>query len=151
MTSTRQGDFSGIVLQPVVGKHLDAGECKCLKFMQMTDELAAQHYEAHTEKPFYAGLVKFMTSRPIVAIALEGIGAIDVSRKLMGATFGSKADAGTIRGDFGISNAFNLVHGSDSTEAAARELGLFFAAGEIQEYELDAFRWTYDPEEELGQ
>lgn len=121
-----------------------------LKFMQMSQELAARHYAAHKEKPFYAGLVRFMTSSPIVAIAIEGINAIEISRKMMGATFGSKAEAGTIRGDFGVSNSFNLIHGSDSPEAAARELELFFASGELLDYDYAAYRWIYDPEEELG-
>ncbi len=144
------------VQRGLVGQVLNRFEQKGLKLvgmklMQMTEELAAKHYSAHTERPFYKGLVKFMTSRPIVAMAFEGIGAIEVSRKLMGATFGSKAEPGTIRGDFGISNAFNLIHGSDSPEAAEKELGLFFQPNELLEYEYDAFRWIYDPEEELGQ
>jgi len=101
-----------------------------MKLMHMDEALAAKHYEAHKERPFYPGLVKFMTSSPLVALALEGPNAIEVSRKLMGATFGFKADPGTIRGDFGISNQFNLVHGSDSPEAAERELGLFFPSGD---------------------
>ncbi|PIE22191.1 MAG: nucleoside-diphosphate kinase [Planctomycetota bacterium] len=121
-----------------------------MKFMQMSDELAAQHYSAHKDKPFYKGLVSFMTSSPIVAFAFEGIGAIEICRKMMGATFGSKAEAGTIRGDFGVSNSFNLIHGSDSPEAAAKELKLFFAAEELIEYEHAAQLWIYDPVEELG-
>ena len=119
-----------------------------LKLMRMTPELAAKHYEAHKERPFYAGLVRFMTSAPIVAMAIEGIGAIKVCRTMMGATFGADAAPGTIRGDFGVSRSFNLIHGSDSPEAAAREVGLFFPEGLI-EYDLGAFRWIYDPEDEL--
>ena len=122
-----------------------------LKLMHMTDELAAVHYEAHKERPFYPGLVRFMISSPIVAIALEGIGAIDIARNLMGATFGSNANPGTIRGDFGVSNSFNLVHGSDSPEAAERELGLFFGTNELLEWDMDGCKWIYDPVEELGQ
>ena len=105
-----------------------------MKLMQISPELAAQHYGDHKGKPFYDGLVSFMTSNPVVALALEGHEAISVCRKLMGATFGCNAEPGTIRGDFGISNGFNLVHGSDSAEAAAKELELFFASGEILEY-----------------
>lgn len=119
-----------------------------LKLMRMTPELAAQHYAAHKERGFYPGLVKFMTSSAIVALALEGIGAIKICRNLMGATFGADAAAGTIRGDFGVSRSFNLVHGSDSPEAAERELGLFFPEG-LVEYDFAAWRWIYDPEEEL--
>ena len=121
-----------------------------LKLMQISPDLAAKHYEQHKERPFYEGLVRFMTSRPVVALALQGIGAIAISRKLMGATFGSDAEPGTIRGDFGTSRSFNLIHGSDSPEAAERELGLFFPEG-LVEYELSAYEWIYDPVEELGQ
>lgn len=119
-----------------------------MKLMQITPELAAKHYEQHKERPFYQGLVNFMTSSPVVALALEGIGAIAVCRKIMGATFGSDAEAGTIRGDYGVSRSYNLVHGSDSPEAAARELALFFPEGTV-DYEYAAFNWIYDPVEEL--
>ena len=122
-----------------------------LKLMMMTPEIASQHYAAHKERPFYPGLVRFMTSSPIVAMAIEGIGAIAVCRKLMGATFGCNAEPGTIRGDFGISNSFNLVHGSDSPEAAEKELPLYFSANELLEYDLNSYKWIYDPVEELGQ
>ncbi|MEZ5989892.1 MAG: nucleoside-diphosphate kinase [Planctomycetota bacterium] len=122
-----------------------------LKLMRMSQDLAARHYEAHKARPFYPGLVRFMTSSPIVALAIEGIGAIEVCRKMMGATFGSKAEPGTIRGDFGVSNSFNLIHGSDSPEAAERELALFFSAEELQEWDCSGFAWIYDPVEELGQ
>lgn len=101
-----------------------------MKLMKISQELAGQHYADHKGKPFYAGLVSFMTSDPVVALVLEGPNAISVCRQMMGATFGFKADPGTIRGDFGISNQFNLVHGSDGPEAAEREIGLFFPKGE---------------------
>lgn len=138
----------------LVGRIVSRFEAKglkivALKLMRIPEELAREHYAPHRDKPFYEGLVRFMTSAPVVAMALEGIGAIAICRAMMGATFGSKAAAGTIRGDFGVSNSFNLVHGSDSPEAAARELELFFPEGCV-EYELDAFRWIYDPQEELG-
>ena len=119
-----------------------------LKLTQMTQELAAQHYSDHKDRPFYPGLVKFMTSRPILALALQGNNAITVCRKLMGATFGADAEAGTIRGDFGISRSFNLVHGSDSPEAAQKELGLFFPEG-VLNYDFEGFRWIYDADDEL--
>jgi nucleoside-diphosphate kinase len=114
------------------------------KFMQISPELAAVHYEAHKERPFYAGLVNFMTSSPVLVLALKGVGAIAVCRSMMGATFGSQADAGTIRGDFGVSNSFNLIHGSDSPEAATRELGLFFQDGEIIDWNRASEGWIYD-------
>ena len=121
-----------------------------MKFMKITPELAARHYEAHRERKFYPGLVKFMTSAPVVALALEGIDAIKICRSLMGATFGADAAAGTIRGDFGVSRSYNLVHGSDSPEAAGRELKLFFPEGAVG-YDYAAFGWVYDPVEELKQ
>jgi len=115
-----------------------------MKMMTISQDLAATHYEAHKERPFYKGLVGFMTSSPVVVLAVRGVGAISISRKMMGATFGSNAEAGTIRGDFGVSNSFNLIHGSDSPEAAERELGLFFNDGEVQEPDRAIDRWVYD-------
>lgn len=107
-----------------------------MKLMRITEDLAAKHYEAHRERPFYPGLVKFMTSAPVMALVVEGPHAVDVCRKLMGATFGFKAEPGTIRGDFGVSNQFNLIHGSDSPEAAEREIKLFFPdPAELFEYQ----------------
>jgi nucleoside-diphosphate kinase len=115
-----------------------------MKFMQIPRSLAETHYEAHKARPFYAGLVKFMTSSPVVVMALRGNGAITICRNMMGATFGSKANPGTIRGDFGVSNSFNLIHGSDSPEAAERELTLFFAPGEVIQWTRAGEGWVYD-------
>jgi nucleoside-diphosphate kinase len=114
------------------------------KFMQISQELAATHYLDHKEKPFYAGLLSFMTSSPVLVMALEGVGAIAICRSMMGATFGSQAAAGTIRGDFGVSNSFNLIHGSDSTDSAVKELGLFFNDGEIIAWDRANEGWVYD-------
>ncbi|MCH2134473.1 MAG: nucleoside-diphosphate kinase [Phycisphaerales bacterium] len=114
------------------------------RMMKISPELAATHYESHHGKPFYDGLVNFMTSSPVLVLALRGVGAIAICRKMMGATFGSSADAGTIRGDFGVSNSFNLIHGSDSPEAAERELGLFFKSEEILEWDRASEGWVYD-------
>jgi nucleoside-diphosphate kinase len=119
-----------------------------MKLMMISKELAARHYEAHKDRKFYPGLVKFMTSSPVVAIALEGIDAIKICRTMMGATFGADAAPGTIRGDFGVSRSYNLVHGSDSPEASQRELSLFFPEGLVQ-YDYAAFAWVYDPIDEL--
>lgn len=121
-----------------------------MKMMKISPELAAKHYEAHRERPFYKGLVSFMTSSPVVAFAVRGVGAIAVCRKMMGATFGPDAEPGTIRGDFGVSRSFNLIHGSDSPEAAAREIDLFFSPEEIMEWEPAGLDWTYDRSEELS-
>ena len=115
-----------------------------LKFMTISQAVAAQHYEAHKERPFYAGLVRFMTSSPVVAVALAGKDAVTIARNLMGATFGSKAAPGTIRGDYGVSNAYNLVHGSDSPEAGEREIGLFFKPDEVVAWTPTVQPWVYD-------
>jgi nucleoside-diphosphate kinase len=112
-----------------------------LKVMRITPELAARHYAAHTQKPFYKGLVAYMTSSPVVAAVLEGPRAVETTRKLMGATFGWKAEPGTIRGDFSNSTSFNLVHGSDSVESAAKEIALFFSPNEIAAVDRTLDRW----------
>lgn len=118
-----------------------------MKLMRITPELAKRHYQAHAQKNFYPGLVRFMTSAPVVAMVLEGIDAIRICRNLMGATFGADAAPGTIRGDFGVSRSFNLVHGSDGADTALRELELFFPEG-VLDYDWTAERWIYDPDEE---
>jgi nucleoside-diphosphate kinase len=115
-----------------------------LKLTQIPKATIEQHYAPHKEKPFYAGLVRFMTSGPVVVMALQGVNAITIARNLMGATFGSKANPGTIRGDFGVSNAYNLIHGSDSPEAAEKELSLFFKKDELVEWAPAIQGWVYD-------
>jgi len=115
-----------------------------MKLMQISQTLAETHYEAHKGKPFYEGLVRFMTSSPVVVLALQGKDAIAICRKMMGATFGSKAEPGTIRGDYGVSNSFNLIHGSDSPESAQRELSLFFKPDELIDWTPAIQPWVYD-------
>ncbi len=114
------------------------------KLMKIPQSLAETHYEPHRGKPFYPGLVKFMTSSPVIVLALAGKDAIAISRKMMGATFGSKAEPGTIRGDLGVSNSFNLIHGSDSPESATRELALFFKQDELLDWTPANQGWVYD-------
>lgn len=114
------------------------------KMMQISPELAARHYEVHRGKPFYDGLVRFMTSAPVMVLAVRGKSAIAICRRLMGATFGSNAEPGTIRGDFGVSNSFNLIHGSDGAETAERELALFFADDELLDHDRAIEGWVYD-------
>lgn len=116
-----------------------------MKLMMIAPELAAKHYAVHEGKPFYDGLVRFMTSSPVIVMALKGVGAIAIARKMMGATFGSNAEPGTIRGDFGVSNSFNLIHGSDSPESAEHEISLFFGGDDgIVEWERMIEGWVYD-------
>lgn len=97
-----------------------------LKMMTVSRELAEQHYEEHASKPFFPGLVDFITSTPVVAMVLEAPNAIVLSRKMIGATDPLNAETGTIRGDLTVDKQANLIHGSDSPEAAQRELGLWF-------------------------
>lgn len=122
-----------------------------MKFMTIPTELAERHYAPHKGKPFYEPLVRFMTSSPVVVLALQGKGAIEVCRKMMGATFGFKAEPGTIRGDYGISSSFNLIHGSDSPESAARELTLFFKPEELIDWTPAIQGWVYDVSRELAE
>jgi len=119
-----------------------------LKMRQFPTQLIQTHYEAHRERPFYKALVGFMTSGPVVALVLEGRNAIEVTRKLMGKTNAAEAEPGTIRGDFALSRSNNLVHGSDSPEAAKKELALFFPdASEVCEWNSPQFPWVYSSEE----
>lgn len=97
-----------------------------LQLVQLDEETARRHYHVHSDKPFFADLLRFITSGPVVAIAVQGREAVDVVRNLMGATDPAKAAPGTIRGDFGLEVTENLVHGSDGAESAAYELELFF-------------------------
>src|ERR1700743_257639 len=144
-----------IILKPdslqrgLVGKILTRFEEKGLqivgmKVMMISEELAAQHYAPHKGKPFYEGLVRFMTSSPVVVLALQGKGVIEISRKMMGATFGFKAEPGTIRGAYGVSASFNLMPGSGSPESAKAELALWFKPEELHTYDLASRVWTYD-------
>ena len=112
-----------------------------MKMMIIPRELAEKHYEAHREKPFYESLLGFMTAGPVIFFALEGARAVEVVRKMMGKTFGFDAEPGTIRGDYGISNQFNLIHGSDSAEAAEHELSLFFNPEELYTYDMMDDSW----------
>ncbi len=112
-----------------------------IKLMSVSEALAERHYAEHRGKPFYEGLVRFITSSPIVAAVVEGDEAVRIVRATMGATDPAQADAGTVRGDLALSIGQNVVHGSDSPESAAREIGLFFSPDEIVDYTRDVDRW----------
>jgi len=118
-----------------------------LKLMSVSRDLAERHYAVHREKPFFRGLVDFITSRPLVAIALDGPNAIAVVRAMNGATRPNEAASGTIRGDFALETAQNLVHASDSPETAEIELALWFPPGELLAYEREIDRWALAPAE----
>ncbi len=115
-----------------------------MKLARIAPAVAHEHYAMHKGKPFYDSLLKFMTSGPVVLLVLEGNNIIDVSRKMMGATFGYKAEPGTIRGDFGVSSAFNLIHGSDSPETARAEVSRFFKPEELFDFNRALEPWIYD-------
>jgi nucleoside-diphosphate kinase len=118
-----------------------------LKLVRVDRDLADRHYAAHREKPFFGGLVDFITSAPLVALALEGPNAISVVRAINGATRPQEAAPGTIRGDFALETAQNIVHASDGSEAAAGELALWFTEDELLDYERDIDRWVLAAEE----
>lgn len=120
----------------LVGRIISRFEDKALsivamKLIQVTPELAKQHYAEHAEKPFYPALESFITGAPVVAMVLEGLNAIKVVRKMLGATNGLEAEPGTIRGDFSSSRQMNLVHASDGPDAAKREIDLYFNADQL--------------------
>jgi nucleoside-diphosphate kinase len=115
----------GEIIRRIEAKGLDI---ETLQLMEVSHDLAEEHYAEHREKPFFEELVEFITSTPVVAMRVQGEGAIKVMRNLMGATNPAEAAPGTIRGDLALSLPDNLVHGSDSPESAERELGLFFGA-----------------------
>lgn len=115
-----------------------------MKLIQVSDELARRHYAVHEGKPFFPGLIQFITSGPVVVMALEGKDAIAITRATMGATAPGKAAAGTIRADFAMDIGYNLVHGSDGPETAAQELALWFAEGELVSYQRVIDAWIYE-------
>jgi nucleoside-diphosphate kinase len=140
------------VQRQMVGRILDRYEERGLKItglklVHVDRELAERHYAAHREKPFFGGLVEFITSAPLVAVALDGPNAIAVVRAINGATRPHEAAPGTIRGDYALETAQNIVHASDGPEAAITELGLWFEPDELFDYERDIDRWVLAPED----
>ncbi len=115
-----------------------------LKMIRIDEDIASQHYAEHKERPFYPGLVKFITSSPVIACVWQGDNAISIVRKVLGATSPDKAEPGSIRGDFAINTGFNLMHASDGSESALREIKLYFSNDEIQDYPLTMNRWLYE-------
>lgn len=115
-----------------------------MKFLKIPKELAEELYKEHKGKGFYEGLVKYITSSPVIAMIVEGENAVFVIRTMMGKTNPKEALNGTIRGDFGLTTAKNVIHGSDSLESAKREIALFFKENEIFEYERIDEKWVYE-------
>ena len=134
-----QRGLVGTVIQRFEDKGLQIAG---LKLMRVTENLAREHYGEHVGKPFFDGLLTFITSSPVVAIAVDGDGAIAIVRNMMGETNPAKAAPGTIRGDFGVDFGLNIVHGSDGPESAERELLLFFSEHELIDYDRAIQQWV---------
>ena len=115
-----------------------------LRMLRVDEALAKRHYAEHEGKPFYDGLIAYITSSPIIAAVLEGTRAIEVVRKTMGATNPADAEPGTIRGDLSVELGRNLIHGSDGPDSAAREIALFFDESQLFDYERDVDRWIFE-------
>jgi nucleoside-diphosphate kinase len=129
----------------IVARLEDKGfQIAAMKMTQLPEKVIRAHYAAHQGKPFYEPLVRYMSGNPVILMVVRAKGAVAVARKMMGATFGSNAEPGTLRGDFAVSNRFNLIHGSDSPEAAEREIALFFRPEELHETPDAAEPWIYD-------
>jgi nucleoside-diphosphate kinase len=115
-----------------------------MKLIQITPELARRHYAAHQGKHFFDGLIQYITSGPVVVMVVEGTRAIEVVRRVMGATDPVRAEAGTIRGEYALEMGRNLIHGSDSPESATTEIDLFFTPAEILSFSRDIDRWVFE-------
>jgi nucleoside-diphosphate kinase len=115
-----------------------------LKLMNVSKELAEQHYDVHKERPFFPGLVQFITSGPVVAMVWEGDGVIASARKIIGATNPLNAEPGTIRGDYGVTVGRNLIHGSDAPETAQNEIALWFKDEELVSWQPSLTSWLYE-------
>ena len=118
-----------------------------LKMVRIDDVKIVEHYAHHADKPFFAGLKKFMQSSPVVMIVLEGFEAIDAIRLIVGPTKGRAADAGSIRGDFAMSVQYNIIHASDSDESAKQEISRFFSGDELFDYEKIDLNYIYGADE----
>ena len=128
----------------IVGRFERRGlKIAAMRFLQVSDELARKHYAVHEGKPFYAGLIEYIVSGPVVALVLEGTNAIAVVRKTLGATKPAEAELGSIRADFGLEIGRNLVHGSDGPDTAASEIALWLGADVVQ-WSLATDPWIFD-------
>ncbi|OWT33293.1 nucleoside-diphosphate kinase [Methanobrevibacter sp. 87.7] len=133
----------------LMGKIISCFEEKGLKIVAMklrmiSEELAKEHYGEHKDKPFFEGLIEYITSGPVLTMVIEGNEAISVIRKMVGATNPQEADVGTIRGDFGMDTGRNIIHASDAPESAEREINLFFNDDEIVDYSMSDNSWIYE-------
>ena len=136
------------VQRGLIGEIIGRFEQKGLKLVGLksiipSEEIARSHYAVHSERPFFPGLIKFVTSGPVVCMAWAGKDAISVARNLIGPTNGREAPPGTIRGDYGMDIGYNMIHGSDAPETAEFELGLWFSEG-LMEWDQTISRWFYE-------
>lgn len=115
-----------------------------LKFMSVSRQQAEQHYEVHREKPFFSGLVEFITSGPVLAMVWEGDSVVAAARKMIGATNPLTSEPGTIRGDFGVNIGRNIIHGSDAVDTANREIALWFKDEELVNWQPSLTSWIYE-------
>lgn len=134
-----QRGLAGVIISRLERRGL---KIVAMKMLQMDKALAQRHYAIHQGKAFFNDLVEFITSSPIIAAVFEGEKAVEAIRQTMGETDPAKASPGTIRGDFGLDIGHNLVHGSDSTENAEKEISLFFSPEEILDYPKEIDRWV---------
>jgi len=118
-----------------------------LKMIKMDEKLCKAHYAHHAGKSFFASLIRFMTSAPVVCIVLEGKEAVNVARKMCGSTNSREAEAGTIRGDYSLSTQANIIHASDTPEMAEAEIARFFKPGELFDYKLPYYELQYAEDE----
>jgi nucleoside-diphosphate kinase len=134
-----------LLIGPIITRIEQRGlKIVALKMMQVSNELARKHYAVHEGKPFFEPLIHYITSAPVVVMALEGPQAIQVARNTIGATRPAEAATGSIRGDLGLMVGRNLVHGSDSPDNAAAEIALWFEAAEVIDYERAVDRWILE-------
>ena len=136
------------VQRGLVGEVLGRFEKRSMKIVAMklitiSSELAEKHYAEHIGKDFYPSLLEYITAGPVVVTVIEGLDAIQQVRKMVGATQPSKADVGTIRGDFAQDLPMNIIHASDSPASAEREIGLYFTENDIHPYDLDSHKWVF--------
>ena len=136
------------VQRGLIGEIIGRFEQKGLKLVGLksiipSEEIARSHYAVHSERPFFPGLIKFVTSGPVVCMAWAGKDAINVARNLIGPTNGREATPGTIRGDYGMDIGYNMIHGSDAPDTAEFELGLWFSEG-LMDWDLTISRWFYE-------
>lgn len=133
------------LIGPIISRFEQRGlKIIALKMMQVSHDLARRHYAVHAGKPFYEGLIRYVTSGPVVVMVLEGPNAIEITRATIGATNPAKASPGTIRADYALEMGRNLVHSSDGPETAAAEIALWFSESELLSYSRETDRWILE-------